>query len=258
MDRVPRRRSTAGGGGLTLNNSFRDNVISVLVQNQTRPDVAVSGNAFPEHGTRSWNQRCPARGERDEERLQEWRRPAIDFQGDPSELSTGVVVSYNKTGNERLLSIANTDHATVIGNKQVNAGSQPGINLRDAGGNYSLLIKGNRLGETWRRAQGRTRIPERRDDRSDHRREHQQHRRVGDGQQVSAWLTRSSYYGDEIGIYIDSGRGNQITYNSAGGGVHDCQDLTVGVDGQPLNLWRNNSGYGNNSSPANLCLPQSF
>jgi parallel beta-helix repeat protein len=73
------------------------------------------------------------------------------------------------------------------------------------------------------------------------------------GDNVSAWLTRNSAFGSQVGIYVDSGRGNQITYNNAGGLVHDCQDLTVGVDGNPLNQWYNNTGGDNNSSPANIC-----
>lgn len=253
--------STAGAIGVTLSgNGFRDNAIGVRMTNLSPfSSAAINGNDFKQNlgtdvvipgaahnlsirGNRFWNN----------------GQLGIDFQGDSTEPSVNVSISGNNVRNERFVEIANTENAIISDqkNKTVTQGPVTGSAILDRGNNLGLNISANRIsaengiGITLSAAAGSPSV-------------NTEIRRVDiyssingiviTGDNSSAWVTRSSVNATNVGISIDSGRGNQITYNQVDGEVLACQDLTVGTDGRPLNQWLNNTSYSQLSYPELLC-----
>lgn len=251
--------ATSGASDVYLtSNGLRDNAVGVRVTNADQfSGITIASNDFKQNvGTD-----VIVPGAAHNLRIQSnrfWNNGglAIDFRGDSETPSVGLVINSNQVKSERLVEVANTQNAEITGSKKgSNMGSLTGSAITDRGNNTGLYLLPMRVGasngtaimlsddagvssvNTYIRGANIT----------------AKYGIVITGDNSSLQVVRTQIRASDVGISIDSGRGNQFINNTVTSDDIACQDLTEGVDGESLNFWVNNKALRGSSTPANIC-----
>lgn len=193
---------------------------------------------------------------------------AINFAGDSSNPSTGLVVSGNKSTNDSTFVVAtNSTNALIENNVITTSAAAPGgygTGILDFGGNTALRIDNNKLtvtGTTGASGQAAIGVAN------------------YSGASVATTVTSNTVTGWDYGVYVTSGytsldvsantisaageggiyvssgsSGNLLIRNTVSGSTPDCQDASTGnLTSGTGNTWLNDIGKDANSSPAGIC-----
>ena len=263
-----------GGSGLSVvNNVIRDNLLGINMQN---PDGAmpaeISRNAFIDNslgmsdqgGTAVFISNGPANNTTIENnKFTGHRETAINFAGDGSRPSTGLVVADNASAGDATFVVAiNSDGALIDGNTITYAGTDNGSAILDFGSNTNLRISHNSIdggsatGTSGIRLSAfsgvasvaTTVVGNTVSDRYNGI-------RASDGY-TNLFVSDNTVSGSSnVGILMQDSTGNTFSRNTVRTStVHDCADDSTGSrTSGTANTWRHNTGQSGNSTPNGIC-----
>ncbi len=267
-----------GSSGLTVvNNIIRDNLEGMNFQNPDSSQPAlIEHNNFmrndngttAEGGTGVFISNGPANSTSIvQNKFSGHRETAVNFAGNDSDHSVGLVVEDNRSNNDATFVVAtNSDNALIAGNMITFNGSTNGTAILDFGGNNSLRIVSNSI--TGGDNSGTTGI----------KLAAFSGEGASNGTTVSSNKVTGRYWGIRIadaytsalinqntvksstavGILVQNGSGNVITRNNVSltTGTFACEDDTTGpLTAGTANTWSHDAGHGAPSSPPGICAP---
>jgi Right handed beta helix region len=191
---------------------------------------------------------------------------AINFTGDQSNYSTGLVVSDNKSTNDSTFVVAEfSTNALIDGNTITTSPSAPGgfgTGILDFGGDTGLRITNNTLVATGSAGQTGIHVSDDNGTLSDSTTvtgnsvTGYSYGVKGDTGYTSIYLSSNNIQkAGSIGISFASGTsGNDITHNTIGTSAVDCSDQSTGnLTKGTGNTWLSNKGTDHNSTPSGIC-----
>lgn len=263
-----------GSSGLTvMNNVIRDNLLGINFQNPNGALPAeISRNAFIDNslgtssqgGTAVFISNGPANNTTIENnRFTGHRETAVNFAGDGSRPSTGLVLADNTSNADATFVVAiNSTGALIDGNTINYNGDDNGSAILDFGSNSYLHISHNTIsggdGEatTGIRVGAFTGVPSIATTVVSNTVTNRYNGIRVNGGYTDLFISDNTVSGSEnVGISIEASSGNTLSRNTVSASVlHDCADDTTGSrTAGTANTWRHNTGASGNSTPLGIC-----
>lgn len=263
-----------GSSGLTVvNNVIRDNLLGINLQNPNGDLPAqISRNAFidnslgesPQGGTAIFISSGPANNTTIENnRFTGHRETAVNFAGDGSRPSAGLVLADNFSSSDATFVVAiNSINALIDGNTINYTGDDNGSAILDFGSNSYLRISHNTInggdadGTTGIRVGAFTGVPSTATTIVSNTVSNRFNGIRVNGGYTNVFVSDNTVSDSRNnGIAIEGSSGNILSRNTVSdSAVHDCTDDTVGSRTAGTdNTWRHNSGASGNSTPPGIC-----